>query len=310
MKKTFAKKILCFALVVCLGVLAAGCVSARTKDSGYTEEKSTSNEKVNDFFDALKDNKNNADNKSYSAPTNEAQSNKVISYENPSLNDEEINEIINSIKLDLVVNNVALYRFYSKEYDALYKVGLEGVPTLIEKSYPSEDESLNKSFSLGYRNFYLQGAYDLLCIDDSKSSQLYYDAKKQTADNTAYWYIDIFKQMVIASRSEIPQIISSDMPIEQKIEELKFFGIIGIIYVRDEIANGKTEYLPLFTEIGLHLTVSERETIYSDNHESMGDDWDNCDEFRSGSDNFDYTKWLAAYDKELDMLKSYFEGIK
>ena len=172
-------------------------------------------------------------------------------------------------------------------------VGLEGVPVIADLAVHDE-RFLDKSYP---EDFLFGGIYVILRTDPSFASKCG-DSKERSV---------VLAEFYLASKKSCPKIIKSKKTIEEKIIELRDFGVLALPYVIKQIEKGKSEYIPFFAAIGLHLSHKDyahlamlthhyNETLYSDA------------EYIAGAEDFDYKVWLSENEEDLDNLFKFLEA--
>lgn len=206
-----------------------------------------------------------------------------------TLDKKQINEIIDAIELEVGIMSTVDYRFFKNESKELYRIGIEGVPVLINKL--EKREYSNNS----YKAFWIFGIYSILRIDrDLVMSEYSYIIK-----------LDYFKQFLLDSRSRIPAIINSNESIEQKIDKLRMYGLLTIPYIKKMVPNCEILYMPLFYSIGLHLQTDEWMEFYSYRND---ENWYKSDEFMRKTETFNYFEWLNKNWESLDKVHTYINN--
>ena len=188
-----------------------------------------------------------------------------------TLDEKQINEIINSIEFEYGIMSFVYYPYHQNELDELFRIGIDGVPILINKL-----ENNKESY---YDNFWLQGIYSILRIDRDFVVGEYSSAMP----------LNSFKKFLLDSRTKIPEIINSNETIDQKIDKLRKYGLLSIPYIKSMVRNHEMIYIPLFYLIGMHLQTSEWTGFYSYRTEKF---WYKSDDYLKNAKTFDYHEWL------------------
>ncbi len=182
------------------------------------------------------------------------------------------------------------YRSRKEEHKQLFAVGLEGIPELMKKIYDS------KSYD-SYDSFLLHGIYSLLRMDNFNLLALKYPISLTEEE--------AFQAFLSDSRKDIPDIIASNMSNQEKVSELRKYGVLCIPYLTKDMINSSNEYQQLFVSIGLHMEVDEwMEHVIA----AEDDNWYKSKEFLKGSDSFNYKRWLKDNEKDLTALNEYINS--
>lgn len=209
---------------------------------------------------------------STSCSNNESDLSRKTDSSQVTLDEKQINEIIDSIEFDYGIMSVIDYRYFKNELNELYRIGIEGVPVLIERIE-------NPEISSYYKEFWLRGIYSILRIDENFAG-------------VEYWknnIFDTFKAMLLDSRTRIPAIINSNESIEQKIDKLRNYGLLTIPYIKEMVPNYEKVYMPLFYSIGLHLQTDEWMEFYA---YRTDENWYKSDDFMKKTKTFNYFEWI------------------
>ena len=197
------------------------------------------------------------------------------------------------------------YDDVKKDSDELVEIGYEGLPVLIQIM---NEQANNDNYSFFDLSFWSAGTCAILRIDPNHKYMSY------TSDGEHYnpchkESICLFYEKSI---EEIPQILFSELNTEEKIFQLRYYGIFAIPFVVAEIEDGKTEYIPFFIEIGLHLSVPEYMeymTIYNSTYNDIpiNERYINIRNDPKAKD-FDYKVWLSENEETLDNLFKFLDA--
>ena len=262
------KKILTATLSVLLIVSLIGCGGKEKAD-----DKTASNSDKPSYWSELEVSADALCNK-YLSPDTKNKVSKII---------YDINPIIDPSQSDFY------YEYSRTESDSLTAIGLEGLPVILSVS---EREKASKGDPL-YRSF-LSGVFFALCRTDVKEIEAIEElGRDQNKELTASFYG--------YSKKKIAEIISAEKSVDEKISELRHFGIIAIPEIEIEIAKGNNEYEAYFTAIGLHLSVPEFMNIMADSKSEKTTE-ERYDDIKSaeGTKDFNYKTWLKENEKALD----------
>ena len=181
---------------------------------------------------------------------------------------------------DLVITD----RTYDKDFEALCELGIGSVPLLLEikfqNTYPTRD------------NLIMDGIYTLLAVDGPTIVDNY---KTQYAEP----YYDIFVKFFQDSKTKIPEILGSNLTMEEKIDRLSLFGVLAIPYLQK---SSLTEELAAYcVSIELYLPPESRGDVAP---KKLPEE----EEARLKAE-FDYQKWLSDNKYDLILLQKYVDGL-
>ena len=201
-------------------------------------------------------------------------------YKTPNWRDQEV------LKL---VGHPFFYAYYASKY--ISPSGLKAVPVIITAINDNDAEPID-SFE---KYYWANGLYMILHINPFEGENPAID----TADAICSFYR--------YSKTQVPKIILSDIAIDQKILELRKFGIYAVPYVIEQMENGNTKYEWFFTAIGLHLNddifgeLAALKYCFSDDMHLQADYLDNADKF-------DYKVWLRENQEDLNALFEFIDA--
>ena len=199
-------------------------------------------------------------------------------------------------ELDLMAYSGYCY-FYEREYsDELIRVGYKGLPVLITEIEKKVEASENYLIC----DFLSSGVYALLRVNELS---IYDENNREYANSTKKVFCELYK----ASRNNIPKIMKSRKSIEDKIVELRDFGILAIPYVLEQIEKGNAQYESYFTAIGLHMDTAEFMTYMSTIDWPWEQGYDK-EGFMDGAEDFDYKVWLSENEEDLDNLFKFLDA--
>ena len=207
-----------------------------------------------------------------------------------------IDELAKEKELDLMAYSGYCY-FFEREYsDNLCQVGYKGLPVLLTEI----DKRLKSGDKSNIPDSFISIVYALLRIYEI-------DVDKIDDDGNARSLKETFYMTYVGSKKQVPKIIKSKKGIEEKIVELRDFGILAIPYVLEQIEKGNAQYESYFTAIGLHMDTVEFMTYMSTIDWPWEQGYDK-EGFMDGAEDFDYKVWLSENEEDLDNLFKFLEA--
>jgi len=197
------------------------------------------------------------------------------------------------------------YDYRRSDSDKLTEIGVGGIPVLLTGYVDDIDFDANDYYGGSnrlYKGFLAHGFYAICRTDLHEITNTYgvYD------DMASRSFISFFYNR---AKTESAKIIASDKTVKEKLDEIKFFGILVLPEIIAEINKGNEEYAEYFTTIGLHLTVPEFMDIIVDSSSSETKD-QKYERIKTaeGSENFDYNAWYAENKEDLDNLFKFLDA--
>ena len=207
-----------------------------------------------------------------------------------------IDGLIEEVSLDLKAYSGYVYMFKREYSDRLIQVGYKGLPVLITEI----EKKVEASESYLHCAFLSSGVYALFRVNElpvrDKDNGTYSRSTKK-----------VFCELYKDTKNQIPQIIKSNKSIEEKIVELREFGIFSMPYILKQIDEGHTEYAAYFTAIGLHMDTAEFMT-YMSTKDSLWEHGYDKEGFMDGAEDFDYKVWLEENKEDLDNLFKFLDA--